>query len=101
VLNWKSQGQKPDKETIQNSNPQIKTLLLHWDLLQVEQCILYKKFVTEKGDNVALVVPDTVRKKIFEDLHTNRISGHFGRDKTIEAVRRRFYWPGMTECIKR
>ena len=34
-------------------------------------------------------------------LHNVRISGHLGRDKTTDLVKKRFYWPGLAEDIKR
>lgn len=59
------------------------------------------------GENAAkqtihqIVAPSCVRDKILNYLHNDRLAGHFGRDKTLENVKRRFYWPGMTEDVKR
>ena len=47
------------------------------------------------------MAPLCVRDKILHLLHNDRLAGHFGRDKTVENVKRRFYWPGMTEDVKR
>ncbi|XP_060064595.1 uncharacterized protein LOC132544947 [Ylistrum balloti] len=48
-----------------------------------------------------LVAPVEIRDSIFEHLHTSRTAGHFGRDRTLETVSRRFYWPGMTDTLTR
>ena len=101
VLRWKVHNNKPDKETIRMLSPEMKTLVLHWDLLEVCNDILYKRFVSEKGDFLAIVAPETVRKRIFQELHVNRISGHFGRDRTVDLIQRRFYWPNIAESVKR
>ncbi|VDI83088.1 Hypothetical predicted protein [Mytilus galloprovincialis] len=34
-------------------------------------------------------------------LHNNRTAGHLGREKTLNKVRSRFYWPCMTSDISR
>ena len=36
----------------------------------------------------------------MESLPSTGISGHLGRDKTYETVRRRFYWPGIANDVK-
>ncbi len=39
-----------------------------------------------------------MRKRILCGLHDD--VGHLGRDKTIDLVCQRFYWPGMTADIE-
>jgi hypothetical protein len=50
-----------------------------------------------------LLVPsgDELRTAILAACHDDVTAGHFGRDKTLEAVRRRFTWPGMTADVER
>lgn len=36
-----------------------------------------------------------LRTRILRECHDTPLSGHAGTDKTIEQVKRRFYWPGM------
>ncbi|XP_063436328.1 protein NYNRIN-like [Mytilus trossulus] len=35
----------------------------------------------------------------MHQLHTQRIAGHLGRDKTLKAVKFRFFWPGMSTDV--
>jgi hypothetical protein len=35
----------------------------------------------------------------MESEHDSKIAGHFGQDKTIELIRRNFWWPKMDETI--
>ena len=42
------------------------------------------------------MVPKELRTKIMTELHNSRISGHLGRDRTLQSIKHRFYWPGMS-----
>lgn len=42
-----------------------------------------------------------VRTLIMQECHDAATSGHLGRDKTVEQVKRRFYWVGMDNDIDR
>lgn len=44
---------------------------------------------------------DTLRVRIVDKIHRSLCIGHPGRDATIEAVGRRFYWPGYSRLIRR
>ena len=47
------------------------------------------------GHDKKLYVPGGMRQKVLEEHHDSHISGHLGRDKTVEAVRRYFWWPTL------
>ncbi len=38
---------------------------------------------------------------IFEELHSSPIGAHCGIQKTLDAISKRFYWPGMSVDIKK
>jgi len=40
-----------------------------------------------------------LKKLILESEHKTKIAGHKGQDKTIELIRRNFWWPKMKERI--
>jgi hypothetical protein len=48
-----------------------------------------------------LYVPDygKVRLRIVEDCHNGRLAGHPGRTRTLQLVRRYYYWPRIKEFI--
>ena len=101
VLQSKENSEKTPREVINQYNQDTKTLYQQWDVLQVKQGILYKEYTTADQTYLTLVTPASIRREIFEHLHTNRISGHFGRDKTTEMIKRRFYWPNISDTVQR
>ena len=55
----------------------------------------------QRGIIFQLVVPKDMRLLIFDNLHSAETAGHFGRDRTVESTKRRYYWPGLKENIAR
>jgi hypothetical protein len=49
-----------------------------------------------------LYVPQdkTLRKEIMEQYHDAPIAGHLGVQKTLERLRRTWFWPGMLQQVK-
>ena len=54
-------------------------------------------------DDTRMLVPADaeLRTSILAACHDDTTGAHFGRDKTLEAVRRRFTWPGMATDVER
>jgi len=52
-------------------------------------------------DKTRLVVPNVaaLRTEILAQCHDALTGGHFGRDKTLEAVKRRFHWDGLAADV--
>jgi hypothetical protein len=63
------------------------------DPLRVEGGLIFK------GD--CLVVPNdaALRTRLIQECHDAPTGGHLGRDKTIEQVKRRFFWSGMDALV--
>ena len=47
-----------------------------------------------------LFIPSNLRVKILQEHHDIPLAGHFGFDKTYEALTRNFYWPKMFTSTK-
>ena len=48
-----------------------------------------------------LYIPNDIalKTRILQECHDTALSGHLGKDKTSEQVKRRFYWPKMDDDI--
>ena len=47
-----------------------------------------------------IVVPKVAHLKVLQLAHNSVIAGHFGLERTLEAVCRRMDWPGIALGIK-
>ena len=59
--------------------------------LSCENNLLYRRNL--------LCVPTRLVQKVMESEHDTKVAGHMGQDKTIELIRRNFWWPRMNERI--
>ena len=83
-------GQDPEYVSLlRKSSVALKKLGLH-----VERSYLYYAATR-------LYIPNDValRTRILQECHDSPLSGHLGKDKTIEQIKRRFYWPKMDDDI--
>jgi len=58
-------------------------------ILEVRDGLLYRKGM--------LWVPEGLIDQILRSEHDTKVEGHMGQDKTIELVRRNFWWPKINE----
>jgi hypothetical protein len=58
-----------------------------------------------KDGSLRIAVPMCMRKELIQEAHNSQIAGHSGIFKTMERLRREFWWPSMdaqvTEHIKK
>lgn len=65
----------------------------------VKSDVLYKKLKIQAEKYEQIVMPTSLRGDAIRYAHDHL--GHVGRDKVVETLRRRFYWPNMTQQITR
>jgi len=54
-----------------------------------------------KDDRIYLPADASLRTRIMHECHDTPTSGHLGKDKTIDQVKRRFYWIRMDDEIQK
>uniref|UniRef100_A0A674J7S6 Gypsy retrotransposon integrase-like protein 1 n=1 Tax=Terrapene triunguis TaxID=2587831 RepID=A0A674J7S6_9SAUR len=47
-----------------------------------------------------LLVPQRLRRGLLHSAHANPWVGHLGREKTLQRVARRFFWPGIHQEVR-
>ena len=53
-----------------------------------------------RGHRIVVPSETDLRRRIMDYYHDTPTAGHPGRDKTIQATKRRYWWPGMNRWIE-
>jgi len=79
-----------DKVLSTKGVPPIKSNLLDW---KIENGVLYYQ--------ERCYIPDNreVRKMIVQQIHDSPMTGHPGRDSTLEMVQRHYWWPRLRHFV--
>ena len=90
-------GVKPD---VQACDPDLKPYLREWDKFTVADEVLYRSRTDpDTGEQShQLVLPTSEREQALSGLHDD--VGHLGRERTLQLVRARYYWPRMAEDVR-
>ena len=88
---------KPDVST---ADRELRPYLREWDKLCMCDGVLYRTRIDpDSGSKLyQLVLPLSERETALTGLHDD--IGHLGRERTLQLVRSRFYWPKMAEDVK-
>ena len=86
-----------DKLTVDNLTPVAKRLLKEKKNLKVIDNKLVMRRVCSGELQYQLVVPSKFREVALSYVHDRM--GHLGRDRTLELLRERYYWPGMQQSV--
>ena len=46
-----------------------------------------------------LLIPMQCRQKVLQLAHSIPLSGHMGRDRTLQRIQQRFYWPSLFQDV--
>ena len=98
---------KPDVPDCPNT---AKTLRKQFNRLVVRRGVLYRCLTEDNDEKFELVLPKEFRSTDLQGAHND--VGHLGRDRGINILRKRFYWPrknteleewihNCDRCIKR
>lgn len=65
---------------------------------------LYRSWTSKTNQQNLLVfqylAPSHKREELLQLAHDQPCSGHLGRNKTMERVQERFYWPGWVQDVE-
>lgn len=94
---WQNK-QCPGKKILQQENRTVRKLCYQWDRLVEHQGVLYRKVQDDyDGEQLQLIVPSKLQSVILTELHDKL--GHQGIERTLALVRKRFYWPNLSQDV--
>lgn len=93
ILQTKREGVRPSRSELMSRDISAQLYWLYWDTLVFQNGILYKEWEAPnlKSSFLQLIVPRKRVKEILEEIHDSPSGGHFGINKTLEKVCKRFY----------
>ena len=62
--------------------------------------ILMRQPYHTKGKEL-VIIPKAARMKVLQLAHNSPVAGHFGRARTLEAIRTRMDWPGIATDVRK
>ncbi|MCG8047953.1 MAG: RNase H-like domain-containing protein, partial [Candidatus Thiodiazotropha endolucinida] len=96
VINWLEHSYEPTTRELQLCGPETRALWLTRDHLKLKNGVLYYSWANLDGRSDCLVVPTELRPRVLFFCHDSRGSGHLGQTKTLDRLKQRFYWYGMS-----
>ena len=103
ILQWMGEsGDKPPWQEVASYNLAVKTYWGLWQSLRVDDGKLYRYLDCETSEQGRwqLVVPQSLRREVFEQVHGSPTCGHFGVTKTLGRIRERFFWPACRLSVE-
>ena len=86
---------KPDIDEVSAEPEATKRLIYQWERLEVRNGLVYRRNEGKPGeiDTLQLLTPRQIVNDVLQASHEGQTGGHFGIKRTLDQVRRRFYWP--------
>lgn len=101
ALKYWRRGRGPGPQERRQLSNLVLVLLRQWDRLEEEDGLLYRRVCRSDGGEkvLQLVLPAILQPEVLTQLH--QCHGHQGTERTLELVRQRCYWPGMSANVAR
>lgn len=94
ILLGKEKDQRPSWQEVVSEGSVSKIYWSQWDSLIFKNGVLFRKWESPNLQTSVLqiVVPRKRIRQILEEAHDSSSGGHFGVNKTLGRIRKRFYW---------
>lgn len=95
---WRK-GSRPNGEERKAVSQSALALLRQWDRLMERDGVLYRQAFRSDGREAVsqLILPASLKEEVLTKVHQDH--GHQGVERTLELLRQRCYWPGMSSAV--
>ena len=93
---------KPPWQEVASYSVAVKTYWGQWQSLKIHDGKLYRYLDSETSEpgRWQLVVPQSLQREVFEQVHGSPTCGHFGVKRTLARIRERFFWPSCRQSVE-
>ena len=96
IMHWLEHSYEPSTRQLQLSSPDTRALWLARDHLVLKDGVLFYVWADHDNRCQCLVVPTELRLRVLYHCHDAKEAGHLGNAKTLDRLKQRFYWYGMS-----
>ena len=102
VMHWIEHKYEPTTRELQLSGPETRALWLNREQIVFQDRVMYYSWTYREGSSKCLIVPIEFRDRILFFCHDSKDSGHLGQSKTLDKLKEKLYWYGMSkDCINK
>ena len=99
LIRWVADGFPKEREELFAESQALRHFWkVRHNLLLDGNCLYYQWEFPEETRKL-FIVPDAMKKEIMEIAHCSPLAGHPGIKRTIQRLRRTFYWHNMTDWV--
>ena len=98
VLKSRAQRHPGSKPNTKTETPEVRRWLSHWKNLELKNGVLCHRIELDGEQHFQIVVPEAKRSEVLQALHDEM--GHLGQDRTLDLVRRRYFWCDLRADVK-
>lgn len=100
VCEWVSGDSRPPFARLRGKPFELRHYWKEFPRLVMVDSILCRRVRHPPGDPVfQVVIPNQLRKEVFNMLHGHSLAGHFGSKRIIQNAEPRCYWPHMNRDL--
>ena len=92
-------GVKPSSQYVGRQVRSVRLLLREFKKLRIIDGLLYRERQADHTKERQLILPKKCRDQVLCSLHDDM--AHLGRDRTLDLVRKRFFWSNMAADISK
>lgn len=102
IYKSKETGIRPSRSEVAAEDSSAQIYFTYWDAIFLKDSLLYKLWEAPnlKRKILQLIVPRKRIKQILEEAHDSSAGGHFGINKTLDKIRKRFYWATCKQDVE-
>jgi len=99
-----AEGKPPSRKKLQTHTELTKKMVSRWEDLEIYDGLVYRRKKSPHAgepDFIQLLLPRSQVEKALKQCHAGAVAGHFGIQKTMNLVRRQFYWSTWKKDTRR
>ena len=101
IIEMKTRGVSKRKLAEWRKEPHFRPFWYNYERLFVRDGLLYRSLNFKNSHpDPAVVVPEALRTDILKGTHDSPFTGHLGVTRTLDRIRKRFFWPNMQKFVE-